>query len=121
MRVLLKINDADALALLEEVRRAASQGGERWAIVHKHHTRIKYRLEFPTGELAQVNPDLQGAFFAAKALGQAEIGLPITGKEHFDAQGLEGKCYLEGYGTQLLVVYDTLPQRRRIIYRVTEK
>ena len=113
-----KLSQAEIDKQLTDLCNAAESGGETWDTLYKEYAGVKFRLEFPLGELAGNNPDLHGLWFAAKSLGQIREALPIDGSEGFTAQGLEGKCSVEGFGTQLLTVYDTLPVNRRALYRV---
>jgi hypothetical protein len=117
-RIICKLTDAEIAKSLAGLRHAADIGGQAWDTFYKDYQGAKFRLEFPLGELATSNPDLQGCWYAAKSLGLVSEVLPIDGSEGFSAQGLEGKCAIEGYGTQLLTIYDTLAPGRRALYRV---
>lgn len=116
-----KLSQAEIDKSLTDLRNAAASGAHAWDSLYRDFVNAQFRLEFPLGELATDNTDLQGLWFAAKSLGQTSEALPITGAEGFTAQGLEGKCAVNGFGTQLFVVYDTLPVGRRALYRVGEE
>lgn len=70
-------------------------------------------LEFPLGEVT--NRALAGFLFVWYHQNKIKIQ-PITQKDRFDAQGLEGKCVVETTLWTALVAADALPQYRRAVY-----
>jgi hypothetical protein len=76
-------------------------------------------LEFPLGELASENDGLRMILGFAHADGLIEFPIPITGKEGFAAQSLEGKARLRTTGIRALGIYAMLPEHRRALYRLS--
>jgi len=73
-------------------------------------------VEFPLGELASANAGIRLILGFAYADGLITFPLPITGKERFAAQGLEGKARLTAPGARALAIYAILPEYRRALY-----
>jgi hypothetical protein len=76
-------------------------------------------LEFPLGEFASENGGLRMILGFAHANGLIEFPLPITGKEGFAAQGLEGKARIRTTGVRALGIYAMLPEHRRVLYQLS--
>lgn len=76
----------------------------------------KYRLEFPSGEVN--NPNISGFLWVWRMKNALVLGLPITGKERFNAQGLEGKCAVDTDITGALMAWRELPEHRVAVYEV---
>lgn len=70
--------------------------------------RQRVQLEFPTGEAAK------GGLQTMALIGRLEYTTEaLTGKEGFDAQGLEGKvCVVKDLFSALMSLRDLLPERR---------
>lgn len=106
-----KLTDEEAEALLAEMREVAD--GPKWDDYHERAEDIKARLEFPCGEIT--NPDMAG-FLWAWSIQQCFHPAPITEKDRFNAQGLEGKYYVELPLITALLAYEKLPRHRRQLF-----
>lgn len=111
-----QLNRKQIAALIFEAERKSKGDSQSWAEFHKRWTRTKMRLEFPSGEIT--NPAIAGYLFAWRMTNELQLGLPITGKEQFSAQGLEGKVAVETDALTAVLAYRELPERRRALYRL---
>jgi hypothetical protein len=77
---------------------------------------IPARLEFPLGQIATDDWGFALVVAVARRRGELEFPLPITGKERFSAQGLEGKAAINSRLISLINIYNNLPAFRRALY-----
>ena len=100
--------------ILAEMRKKA-QGGDtpEWKACYKKYAAITAYLEFPLGELT--NPKIRG-FVWVWGLTNAITTLPITKKDRFAAQGIEGKAQVKLDLAQALFARSQLPKFRRQIW-----
>lgn len=74
---------------------------------------LKARFECPLGEWIG---NLQGVAWAFKMLGKTPDPQPMTGKEGWNAQGLEGKIVIETDLVNSIIYYSQSEPNRASIY-----
>lgn len=113
--MLTKSQKMDLDALRKGPLRPGATSAEYHRIVFSKYFSRPVIVEVPLGELAR--PDNLGLMIHVKRHGY-EIA-SLTGKEKFNAQGLEGKARLKGYTYyDALIATVTLPDHR---FRIVEK
>lgn len=71
------------------------------------------RAEFPLGEMVS---NLAGFAWAWKMKGEMPEVVPITDKDRFNAQGLEGKCVKETNLATAITIHANCDQNRCAVY-----
>ena len=96
-------------ACLNEMRDAAADNAmwHTWHSARVHHAAV---VEFPLGELT--NKAISGFVWVWKTSGTPMTTGPITAKDHFGAQGLEGKVSVNVNLTTAMIVANNLPLHR---------
>lgn len=73
-----------------EIHKSSLSGNsESWNITYSKYSNIPVTIEMPLGEL--MNPNIKGFIWAHNIKKTLSYPFPITNKDHFNAQGLEGK------------------------------
>lgn len=99
-----------------EIMQDAATDSRTWNKMYSQFC-IPVRLEVPLGELARDDSSAWAGFVIGHRMaGRIEFPLPITGKEGFAAQGLEGKVAFDTTLASVGSVWDELPRFRRALY-----
>jgi len=101
--------------MLEEIQKASMSGVETWEPVWEKYINQKALIEFPLGEF--MNTTIQG-YIAGWNLYKKIQTKPITEKDKFNAQGLEGKASVPVNLFTALLVWRELPEYRRQIVEI---
>lgn len=109
-----KLTDKEAIKLITRLEKLASKGDTPefqnfWNKLNNTNARI----EFPLGEIT--NPKIGGYIWAWKLKNNIRV-IPITSKDRYNAQGLEGKAYVETNLVAALLAYRELPCHRRQLF-----
>jgi len=91
---------------------AATENLKSWEEFFNKYSQRKALIEFPLGEL--FNPNIRGYLWAWQMAGKIQTK-PITEKDRFKAQGLEGKASIPVDMVTALLVWRELPEYRRQI------
>lgn len=103
--------------MLKEMEKASIGGIKTWESAYKKYTGQKAIIEFPVGEL--MNPKISGYVWTWGMTGKILLN-PITEKDRFKAQGLEGKASVPTNLLTALLVWKELPEYRRQIVIIKE-
>lgn len=113
-----RLSQPEANALVAKARKASEAGmhGDKqaWNEYFDWARSIPAEVHFPTGEL--LNPDIRGFVIAWRMKGEIGSPQPITARDSFNAQGLEGKIVLPlgTLGDAVLVAVSMKPGRYNI-------
>lgn len=84
-----------------------------WQKVYDKYSHIPVTIEMPLGEL--MNPDIKGFLWAHNFKKTLTYPFPITNKDHFNAQGLEGKFRIHtDMMAAIIISRDVNPSRIQI-------
>ena len=107
-----KLTSQQIKALLAEAR--ANSDYAQWEPWYKKNGSKELIIEFPLGEIT--NPKITG-YIWAWGVQKRITTLAITGKERFNAQGLEGKAQVKTGLVTALLVWEALPAFRCNLYQ----
>lgn len=104
--------------MLVELQEAAVMGENSWNRLSGKYTGRKALFEFPLGEM--MNPKV-GGYIGVWGLRNMIQTKPITEKDRFKAQGLEGKASVPMTLLVALFAWGEFPEHRRQIIEIQEE
>lgn len=107
-----RLSETQAEQMRAELAAAAAGTQKQWAETRNRYAAQSAILEFPSGEL--LNDTLSLAFAFSRDV--LTLGLPITERDNFAAQGLEGKVRASVTLLQAILWWADLPRFRRNLY-----
>lgn len=97
------------------MRRATDEDLKEWyGLIMEQKPGYEVEIHIPLGEL--FNPKIEGFVWAWRLSGCLNKVHPITGKDRFNAQGLEGKVIIPTNSGTAYIVAQELPKNRINIY-----